>query len=89
MSCPTCDHTMRLVSEGEVGQRCYWCPRCGTIKNGAATVPLAISMVQEPMLVERCREFETEVEARHDARLSFAWGFTGIAESINLPENRA
>ena len=27
MSCPTCDHTMTGVGDGN-----FWCPRCGTIR---------------------------------------------------------
>jgi len=43
MPCPTCDHSMELVHEGEEyreeDQRwgditvfVYWCPRCGTVR---------------------------------------------------------
>ena len=28
MSCPTCDHTTQGI-----GNRWFWCPRCGTILN--------------------------------------------------------
>jgi len=27
MACPICDHTMQAIAK-----RCFWCPRCGTIK---------------------------------------------------------
>lgn len=29
MACPTCDHTMHGL-----GDRWFWCPRCGTVLNG-------------------------------------------------------
>lgn len=30
MSCPTCNHTMQNL--GAEGQRIFYCPRCGTLK---------------------------------------------------------
>ena len=30
MACPVCDHTMQNL--GVPGERKFWCPRCGTLK---------------------------------------------------------
>jgi len=36
MACPCCDHTMQgLCGDGE--GRWFWCPACGTVKQGQQT----------------------------------------------------
>lgn len=47
MACPTCDHTMQCVADGEA---VFWCPRCGTVR-GYEKEPYV------PKLVERTREY--------------------------------
>lgn len=81
MACPTCDHTMH-----DICHQVYWCPRCGTVKG-----PVGSPAV--PKLVERCREFQNEVN-EHElkavwVRFQHRWRRLGIAESINLPEKRS
>ncbi len=82
MACPICDHALQRL---EGSPAWFWCPRCGTICH----VPLpALPEMNAcvPMLVTRCREFE-----KHHILLNSykaAWRQTGIAESINLPEDR-
>lgn len=73
MACPTCGHTLHKVVYG-----IFWCPRCGTLmqKEGEAEVP---------KLVERCRTFGGCI--LNPSTLN-EWRVLGIAESINLPENR-
>lgn len=75
MSCPTCDHTMQKVVYG-----IFWCPRCGTLMQEGGTAEM-------PGLVERCRELAAE--NTHSSAFPWpAWRRLGIAEAINLPENR-
>ena len=45
MACPVCDHTMQgLCGDGE--GRWFWCPSCGTVKQGQQT-----GRYDEPTLV--------------------------------------
>lgn len=76
MPCPTCDHTMQLITRGV-----FWCPRCGTLKvNGQEDAA--------PMLVERCRQFTWHSAWRLAPHLAAEWNRLGIEESIKTPENR-
>lgn len=76
MACPTCDYTMQIVNTN--GH--FWCPRCGTYKI------LSSETANVPMLVQRCRLFETD-DLSGVAPTS-VWFSRGIAESINLPGER-
>jgi hypothetical protein len=58
----------------------FWCPRCGTIK------PCDDTPAVVPLLVERCREFQANMKDYRGPMLE--WKRTGIAESINTPEER-
>ena len=91
--CPTCSHTMALLTFHEpVGLQYWHCERCGTVVTKAtlAIPPDAVRDVCVPKLVERCRE----LYAGHagclnpDPYFVSAWHRTGIAESINRPEDR-
>lgn len=80
MACPNCDHTMQQVSGPmiEAGNRVFWCPRCGTIKD--------IDGKSTPKLVGRIVEFmsifkEEDLTSERARRL-------GIIESITLPGQR-
>lgn len=89
MSCPTCTHTMTPLGVVDGNFKYFWCPRCGTIR--------AVLMNQKeqdsvPKLVERCRQFRAKVLNTMDVpgrvfRLE-EWRRLGIAESINVPEER-
>jgi hypothetical protein len=80
MACPNCDHTMQLVSGPmiEAGNRVWWCPRCGTIKDcdGKST----------PMLVGRVVRFVGHFDTDDDAAVLMRT--MGIIESIALPGQR-
>ncbi len=82
MSCPNCGHTLEAVAiEREL--RIYHCPRCGTSRvfrgiGGPYDVV--------PALVTRCREFREHWPSLGAADAD--WSGHGIAESINLQENR-
>lgn len=79
MPCPTCSHTMQRVE-----LRTLWCPRCGTIGTRDDD-----TLSEAPMLVKRCRDFQTAVVGKLNvAGISDPWKIIGIAESINTPENR-
>lgn len=81
MPCDTCGHTMQTILDPS---SCFhWCPRCGTIKTGGGTV------VEVPKLVERCRLFQiSELWDKTNPRGLEEWKHLGIAESIDLPEDR-
>lgn len=49
MSCPTCDHTLQRVNEG-ANPKCFYCPRCGTLKNEGR-----IPEFTEPSVLTRAR----------------------------------
>ena len=70
MPCPSCDHTMHGLGNG-----CFWCPRCGTLKN---------ERTHTPMLVTRCRKFEETLGPSWQA----LWHRLEIKESINPPKGR-
>ncbi len=76
MSCPTCSHTMACLSSADICRPIFHCERCGTIVAGVD--------VYVPKLVERCRKFGVELGPRWNE----LWKWLGVAESINLPENR-
>lgn len=87
MACPTCDHTMHRLSverpdAKEVGT--FWCPRCGTIKEGGNEIYNSSS----PMLVERCRQFKSGLGPDWQRvwqpadRVGGLWHRLGIDESI-------
>lgn len=38
MACPKCDSTMQGLC-GKAELRWYWCPRCGTVKQGQQRIP--------------------------------------------------
>jgi len=87
MACPNCDHTMQQVYGPmiEAGNRVFWCPRCGTIKDadGKST----------PMLVSRVVEFYATIddgdpEDREPHRIIADLKRLGIIESITLPGQR-
>lgn len=89
MPCPTCSHTMYGMGEVPAvgGNPLFWCPRCGTIQSVDPGLGTLIS--ETPKLVERCRTFARQriIDGSPDGD-SAAWRQTGIAESINTPENR-
>lgn len=85
MSCPTCSATMAQLFDSR--ERTVWhCERCGTVKSLVFGHP----DITVPWLVERCRAFEslTEGLGRMATRWHQTWTTLGIAEAINLPENR-
>jgi hypothetical protein len=65
------------------GDRVCWCPICGTIRTGKETPTDAV-----PLLVPRCRKFAESFDEPLTTGMSL-WRTLGIAESINLPENRS
>lgn len=88
MSCPTCDHTLELLTQdGKFSVRYFLCPRCGTVRMEEEGLGGQI-IVQEfvPTLVERCREFEKTFTS--NTPFSRNWHTIGIRESINKPEDR-
>ena len=93
MTCPTCDHTMELLTMDTANDVHYsLCPRCGTVVMNEKDLdgrPMSQSFV--PKLVERCRDFwrfglsDGECPTSH---LVQGWNRVGIAESINTTERR-
>lgn len=86
MTCPICDHTMQLVGGLADRSHVYWCPRCGTLRLQGLPGLQENCKDEAPMLVKRCRKFMAHIS--HDKELPGIWHRLGIAESINLPENR-
>jgi len=84
MSCPTCGHTMHGIGEVPAvgGQPAFWCPRCGTLIDHSHD-----SIGDAPKLVQRCRTFEATL-AGVCAEHLYQWKASGVAESINTPQNR-
>lgn len=80
MPCPTCDYTMQGI-----GHHSFWCPRCGTLK--AEDPGLGTDLVERPMLVDRCRNFQNNCPSMVNiaGRTYEAWNQLGIEASINLP----
>jgi hypothetical protein len=74
MPCPTCDHSLHMVTDGV-----FHCPRCGTMLGGYADGSAAV-----PALVLRCRR----LEAMHFLWLKSEWHSLGIAEAIHPPGER-
>jgi Zn-finger nucleic acid-binding protein len=83
MACPTCDHTMHHVGEGDIS--IFHCPRCGTLVTDRETETAVNRFVQAPMLVERCREYEATQIGGTDGTY---WEGLGIAEAIAKQEDR-
>lgn len=90
MACPTCDHTMHSLSAADhtATLPMFWCPRCGTVRIGD-------THSDTPKLVERCRTFAAEEFATYSPEKGHGvtspparWRSSGIAESINLPDER-
>lgn len=52
MACFICDHTMQHAATAGKKDPFYWCPRCGSIKSFAKTVP-----EESPRLVSRVKIF--------------------------------
>lgn len=87
MSCPTCDKTMQLAAEDKNGVTVHWCPCCGTTR---FTTPKGHVNDEVPDLIKRCRKFEDILYGRDTCSPAIPqdWERMGIAEAINLPENR-
>lgn len=84
MACPTCDHTMQNL--GGTAHKYFWCPRCGTLREGTDS-KMEFRRDTTPLLVNRVRRFGTDIACKGEAMLAY-WIQHGIAESINLPNNR-
>ena len=69
MACPTCDHTMQGI--GGAVPRTFWCPRCGTLKQG--------EMYELTMLVPRVRSLLDRTTSD-----DLAWQL-GVTESVGCP----
>lgn len=85
MPCPTCDHTMHLLSAPTAQaaiRKDWWCPRCGTLVTEQPNGLVVHRDVAVPKLVDRCRQFAA------GGLDEDAWYGLGIAESINLPHQR-
>ncbi len=87
MPCPTCGHTVAMLcTTGTVLKSDYYhCPRCGTV---VVETPDGREEVYVPKLVERCQQLRDHMNAPADEPWRRIWHTLGIAESINLPENR-
>lgn len=87
MACPTCSHTMASIGD-VAARRVFHCERCGTVKIETYTGDPQNWRVEvyTPKLVERCREFEQQLNVVTTSARN--WRTLGIAESINTPENR-
>jgi len=83
MACDTCGHTMHSMGCRTTDLPFFWCPRCGTIKTCDAVVGV-------PALPERCRRFRDLAENGMGLSPASAalWHRLGIAEAINLPQDR-
>lgn len=95
MTCPICDHTMQLVGGLADRSHVYWCPRCGTLRLQGLPGLQENCKDEAPSLVKRCRKFVPHISADNELlgserieSIQSAWRRLGIAESINLPENR-
>lgn len=99
MPCVTCDKTLTPLGCCLVmGQPIHYCVTCGSVKPcGVASEDIVV-----PELVRRCREFEKimvayqkEYDRAGDGDFKAAtddlaehWHRLGVAEAINLPEDR-
>lgn len=88
MACPTCDHSMASIND-VAAYRIFVCERCGTVKTDTYTGDPKNwhTQIYVPKLVERCREFEGMLTLVTSGDAG-PWRRLGIAEAINLPENR-
>lgn len=81
MACPNCANTMTQISGPliEKGNRTFWCPRCGTIKD--------VDGVSTPMLVSRVVKFCGTLDDNEpeDCETIVTLHRLGIHESITLP----
>lgn len=87
--CPTCSHTLGCLCVHE-GMQFVNCEQCGTVVVRILEGGYP-DRVYVPKLVERCRTFEKKtvnVGAVDEDQLKDRWQITGIAESINRPEDR-
>jgi hypothetical protein len=57
MPCPTCDHTLQHVNNGE--PRVFWCPRCGTLKTEHG-----VPEYEVPKLIQRIDVFLCRLETK-------------------------
>jgi hypothetical protein len=74
--CPTCSETLHGL-----GNRAFWCPRCGTLVTQGLASP--------PALVERCRRYRDHPDAaRGGAAAGARWEALGLEEAIARPEAR-
>ena len=80
MACPTCNHTMQMVYQGE-RIKIFHCPRCGTMMKQYPDLPTAIGV---PKIVERSRAYSKTL----DVRATKYWYQTGMDETIFPPEQR-
>lgn len=82
MICETYYATMQHIGFNRSHAIC-WCPRCGTIKDESPSGD-PVREAGVPKLVERCRTLELMLDPVSLER----WKSLGVADSINLPENR-
>lgn len=87
MNCPTCGSVPDRINNLPA----IMCHTCGTVVIDLyGRIDDTVTIV--PRLVERCREFHTALRnpatGPGGANLLLLWYTEGIAESINLPENR-
>jgi endogenous inhibitor of DNA gyrase (YacG/DUF329 family) len=87
MPCPTCGGTLALLCLDRDDERYYHCGRCGTIVTGEQDV-------YRPRLVDRCRAFLPALRSHPQSgvislgSIEDTWQHLGIAEAIDLPEDR-
>jgi hypothetical protein len=74
MPCLTCNHALQVIAK-----MTFWCPRCGTLRKIGVD-----AVVLRPKLIERLRSYERQF-GLGDRDI---WYTAGIAESINLPDDR-
>lgn len=79
MNCPTCGHALHELGCKVTGGSVHLCPRCGTSRtcDGVLVVPVLVTL---------CRKFEREMKKVSGGPV--LWAALGIAECINLPEDR-
>jgi predicted RNA-binding Zn-ribbon protein involved in translation (DUF1610 family) len=86
MACPTCSHTMEGLDARE-GERLFWCPRCGTIKQ-ERMLGGCRDNIGQPKLVAYIKGVEEQAEhAICKGREGFwvpSWEFRSAAESVGV-----